>query len=116
MKKVYEGYIGKNEYGFLTVDDEVLSCNVVDDLKDIIDKDVFIRYYITNKPHTEEKAKEKLIEKISGKLDAEYELDAYSEWTVLEWKQELWIGDHDLMSELEKYEGKYLVLIIESKL
>jgi hypothetical protein len=114
MRKVYQGIISEDSYGFLTVDDMSLACDVECDWEKFIGKEVFVRYYITKDKMTEEKAAEKLIQKMSGVLEAEYELDAYSEWTIMEWKENLSVGGHDLISELQSHEGKYLVLIIES--
>lgn len=118
MRKVYQGFIDDDDYGFLTVRetdklDYELAALVQEDFDKYIGKPVFVRYFITDKENTENKAKEKLLHKLSGDLSVKYELEAYSEFTVLEWEQELIVGGHDLIKELESFMGKYLVLIIE---
>lgn len=112
--KTYQGWIGACPYGFLSLAD-----NQADEyppsLADKITEDwetgekVSLRYYIT--------AAEALIVKtFGGDLDAEYLLDAYSEYTVLEWEEGLKIGGHSLIEELATFDGNYAVIVVEESL
>ena len=114
MEKVYKGILEIDEYGCLRCGDSYLVEDVEADFKK--GEKVFIRYYVTEKEVTEDEAKEALILKtIGGNLDElEFILDAYSEYTILELKEHLVIGEHDLFSELQDCEGKFLTLVIES--
>jgi hypothetical protein len=111
-------YIGKlniNEYGCLECGGEYLVEAVECDFKKG-DK-VFVRYYLSDKEITLDQANRALIIKTcGGDIDElEFILDAYSEYTIMDYKEELKVGGHDLFEELEDYEGKYLILIIEKQ-
>jgi hypothetical protein len=90
-------------------------------IADLISKDwstgdaVFIRYYITSKPITLEEANTALIHREFGYADIEvdYELDAYSEWTLNEWREDLKIGGHNLIVELKTYLGSFAIIVVE---
>lgn len=118
--KTYKGWLGQCEYGFLSIsEDKNESCGP--SLADLITADwekgekVSLRYYIGDAPMTEEQAKEALIHKLyGGDLDAEYVLDAYSEYTILEWEEGLKIGGHDLIEELGTHDGKFVVIVVEA--
>lgn len=120
MRCVYQGFITEESYGFFALSETEngnsypLAASIQEDLEKLIGKPVSVRYFITKGIASEADATKELIKKISGVLEAEYELDAYSEWTILEWKENLSVGGHDLIEELSEYEGKYLVLIIET--
>ena len=43
----------------------------------------------------------------------EWVLDAYSEYSITEFKENLVIGGHDLVGELTNYKGKFLLLVVE---
>jgi hypothetical protein len=118
--KTYKGWLGQCEYGFLSISEdknESYGPSLADLIADDWEKGekVSLRYYIAGAPMTEEQANEALIHKIySGDLDAEYLLDAYSEYTVLEWEEGLKIGGHNLIEELETHDGKYAVIVVEA--
>lgn len=117
-KKIYTGFISEDEYGFLCISEEKnpynkysIASEVSEDWKEG-DK-VRVRYYTTEEKTTSSEVRARSIKKMLGEMNVKYELDAYSEWTVLSWEENLTIGGHDLIKELAEYEGKYLVLIIE---
>jgi len=112
---IYTGKLNIDEYGCLECGDKYLVEAVECDFKKG-DK-VFVRYYLSDKEITLEQANTALIIKTFGgdieKL--EFILEAYSEYTIVDYKEELKVGGHDLFDELECYEGKYLILIIEKQ-
>jgi len=80
---------------------------------DIGGKVVTVRYWVTNEPCTKEQAEESFIRTLFGKAECEYEA-TYTELTgYLCTNEEIKIGGHDLLRELEGYIGKYLILEIE---
>ena len=118
--KEYKGYLAICEYGFLTLNESQNESYGVS-LAESIEEDwgtgheVSLRYYIGEKQMALDQATIALIEKaFGGELEAEYILDAYSEYTIMELEEELKIGGHDMISELESHEGKYAVIVIES--
>ena len=113
MKKIYSGFLKIDNYGCLTCDGSYLVESIENDFKQ--GDNVFIRYYITDKEVTEIQAGETLITKtFGGNLDElQFILDAYSEYTIMELEENLVIAGHDLFSELQNFEDKYLTLIIE---
>ena len=68
-----------------------------------------------NKQITEEEAKEKFLLSTFGREveSINFVLEAYSEWTIMDYVEEFKIGGHDLYKELSNYDGSYLLLIIE---
>jgi hypothetical protein len=112
-KKTYAGLLSINEYACLECGDDHLIDQINDDFT-AGDK-VFVRYYLADKPITEEEATLALVLKtIGGNIDSlDFILEAYSEYTVEECNEEFIIGGHDLFQELQEAEGKYLLLIIE---
>jgi hypothetical protein len=120
MKKIYSGWARECEYGFITLNEDRDNWYGVS-LADKISEDwetgdvVAVRYYVADAPMTEEEAVERLVSTIyGGGIDVEYELDAYSEYTVFEMRESLKIGGHDLAAELRTHEGKYIVLVIDN--
>lgn len=118
--KTYKGWLGTCEYGFLSISDDKNE-SYGPSLADLITDDwetgekVSLRYYIADAPMTEEQANEALIHKLyGGDLDAEYVLDAYSEYTILEWEEGLKIGGHNLIEELSTFDGKYALIVVEA--
>ena len=101
---------------------DCLNCNDMY-LLDIIGEDfnkgdnVFVKYYITDKEVSEDEALDGLMLKTcGGNIDElDFVLDAYSEWTILEYNEELIIGGHDMFRELQEYaqDEKYMLMIIE---
>lgn len=121
--KIIKGWIDCDEYGVTVltgkkeedygwVDGTPLAGEVYDEFN-TGDK-VFIRYFVTDKEVSLEQAEEALVFKtVGGQLETDYELDAYSEYTILELREELKVGGHDLFAELSEQTGKYLILVIE---
>ena len=120
--KTYQGWLGECPYGFLSLAEKPtdeyppsLAEKIAEDWK--TGEKVALRYYITDAEVTLEQASEALIVKtFGGDLDAEYLLDAYSEYTVLEWEEGLKIGGHSLIEELATFDGKYAVIVVEESL
>lgn len=112
-KKVYKGIIEIDDYGCLKYEEGYLIEQINNDFKKG-DK-IFVRYFITDKETTEEEAVKSLVLKtIGGDIDnLDFVLDAYSEYTIIDYNEEFVIGGHDLLNELVSNEGKYLILIIE---
>lgn len=112
---IYKGILNIDEYGCLKCGYEYLISSIEDDFKKG-DK-VFVRYYIADKEITVEQANTAIIIKTcGGDVDElEFILDAYSEYTIMDYKEELKVGGHDLFDELQDHEGKYLILIIEKQ-
>jgi hypothetical protein len=117
--KTYQGWINTCEYGFLSLS-EKQDESYGPSLADMITQDwktgdkVSLRYYVADKPLTADQATEALLAKLyGGDLEAQYVLDAYSEYTILEWEEGLKIGGHDLVSELGTHAGKYALVIVE---
>ena len=118
--KTYKGWLGHDEYDFLTItkvgekSDLPLAELITEDWKK--GDQVSLRYYIADKPMTENQATGALIQKLyGGDLDAEYDLEAYSEYTIEAWEEGLKIGGHDLIKELEGYSGKYIIVVVEAR-
>ncbi len=112
---IYTGKLNIDDYGCLECGDEYLIESIEDDFKK--GEKVFIRYYIADKEITVEQANTALIIKTCGGdiEELDFELDAYSEYTILDYNEELKVGGHDLFNELQDYDGKYLILIIEKQ-
>jgi len=110
---IYKGFLNIDEYGCLECGESYLILDVESDFKKG-DK-VFVRYFLSDKEITEEQAKEALILKTFGGYieELDFVLDAYSEYTIMDYSEELKIGGHDLFNELQDSEGKFLLLIIE---
>lgn len=118
--KQYQGWLATCEYGFLSLSETEDGC-YGPSLADMITSDwtkgdkVALRYYIADGPVTLAEATKALVAKTyGGDLDAEYVLDAYSEYTIEEWEEGLKIGGHDLIAELETHQGKYAVIVVEA--
>jgi len=112
---IYTGKLNIDDHGCLECGDEYLVESVECDFKKG-DK-VFIRYYISDKEITLDQADTALIIKTcGGDVDElEFILETYSEYTIMDYKEELKVGGHDLFDELQDHEGKYLILIIEKQ-
>lgn len=111
----FKGILNVDEYGCLQCGGDYLISEINNNFKkgDLI----FVRYYISDKEITEDQAKEALILKtIGGNIDElDFVLEAYSEYTIMDYNESLKIGGHDLFQELQDCDGKYLLLIIDSK-
>lgn len=117
--KTYQGWISTCEYGFLSLS-EKHGEKYGPSLADMITQDwktgdkVSLRYYVSDKPLTPDRATEALLAKLyGGDLDAQYVLDAYSEHSIMKFEEGLKIGGHDLVTELDTHSGKYALIIVE---
>ena len=113
MQMIYKGKLNIDEYGCLECGDRYLVNSVECDFKKG-DK-VFVRYYLSDEEITLEQANTALIAKTCGGdiNELEFILDSYSEYTIMDYKEELKVGGHDLFNELQDCDGKYLILIIK---
>lgn len=112
---IYKGKISFDEYGFLLCGSQCLISHIEDDFKK--GDNVFIRYYISDNEITVEQGNTALIiNTCCGYIEElDFELDADDEYTVLDYNEAFKVGGHDIFDEIECYEGKYLILIIEKK-
>lgn len=77
--------------------------------------EVQINYHLSDKPMTLQNAKEELIKRICGALEADYEANGYhySSWTTgTDYDTVLKVGGHSLFSELLNEEGKFIIFEI----
>lgn len=73
-----------------------------------------LRYYIADDNVTPEEAVRALVAKLyGGEMDVKYVLEAYSQYTIEEWEENLRIGGHDLVEELKSHDGKFAVIVVE---
>lgn len=111
---VFSGYIKNGDYGdnydaWLLGDKPV---TLLFQYNNLLNKNLTISYYISDKEKTLEEAKEGFIKSLFGISSGVYS-DHYSEITGYLWTDEdLQIGGHDLLGELGCYEGKYCNLIV----
>jgi hypothetical protein len=112
MKVKINGFISIDEYGCLCVGNSYIIEKINEEFS-TGDK-VSVRYYITDTETSEEEAMEaNIMRSIGASIDSlDFILEAYSEYTILEYNEKLKIGGHDLFAELCSYEGKYLNLTI----
>jgi len=112
-KKIYSGQLYVDEYMCLQCGKDYLIEQMNDDF--CKGDKVFVRYFLSDKLITEDEANLGLILKtIGGQVDdLDFILDAYSEYTILDYNETAVMGGHDLFRELRDAEGKYLLLIIE---
>jgi len=117
---VFSGYLLYDDYEFLCLDEKAEYHHHGSPLGGMINEkisngtNVFVRYYISDKPLTLENANEALIYKSLGlgNVEANYVLEAYSEYTIEAWEHTAVVGGHDLLKELDTHTGKYLILVI----
>ena len=110
---IYKGFLNINEYGVLNLDSEPLVELIESNFK--INETISVRYYITDiECRLEDVNKALIFKTLGGDITQLYfNLDAYSEYTIMDLQQDLVIGGHNLFSELESYDGRYLILIVE---
>lgn len=78
-------------------------------------KEVSIKYYISDEKFSTEEIEEKFIKKISGMVDASI-YPVYSDVTGYLWThEEIGVNGHDLFKELCSYDGKYIDMVIDVK-
>lgn len=114
--KTYSGVITERhdgEHDAIYLSDDLESPLAERLSNDIAGKKVNVRYFIADHPEKKAVLIEGLIQTLYGDAEAEYE-HAYSEYTGYLWTDEnIKIGGHDLLSELENKIGKFLYLEIE---
>lgn len=112
--KIHSGFlkIGSNgeEDDILFLDSEPIS----KELEYLCRKFVTVRYYISDKEVSIEQAEELLINSLFGIVNSDYGM-RYSELTGYLWTDELlMVGGHNLLQELKTFDGKYLILVVET--
>jgi len=113
---VYQGLLSEHSWG--EVDDLLFLSSIeaplAEKLQDeIANKQVSLRYWVTEKEVTKEQATESVIQAISGLADCNFGSN-YSEVTGYLWTDEdCKVGGHDLLLELHSYVGKWLILEID---
>jgi len=128
MKKIYRGFIKEDDYGENYKAMFVGDCGIryqdcdIDPMPIayIIQEDMekyghflSVRYFITDKKRPLDELQERLLQKLHGVGEAEYQ-DCFSEITGYLWTdEELKVGGHDLMNELRNHVGKYCHLEIK---
>lgn len=115
MTKVHAGFlrIGGNGEG-----NDILffeSEPIAEELEYLHGKIATVKYYISEKEVTLEHAEELFIKSLFGQIEADYCM-RYSEITGYLWTdEELNIGGHDLLKELKTFDGKYLILLVDTQ-
>lgn len=116
MKKYeYSGLLSLHSYGEA---DDILFLSsirepVAEELGFIQGKQVTARYWITDRECTKDEANDCFMKEVMGYGEADFG-SRYSECTGYLWTdEELNIGGHDLIEELNSYIGKWLILEIE---
>ena len=114
--KTYKGIIKEADYGefwgaiFIGENDRPIAEIFQDDF---VNKQVSVRYWISDKEKTKEQLQESILKKLFGNVEATYS-DIYSEITGYLWTtEELIIGGHDLINEIRSYTGKYIHLEVD---
>ena len=114
---IYQWLLSESDDGWysLLCDDYPLIEQIQSDFG--VGSNIFLRYYITDKPVTlEEVMTAFVIRCVGGDItELSYKFDAYSEWTIIEEEEDFVVWGHDLVEELNTYIGKFLTLIIEEK-
>lgn len=111
---IHQGWL---RLGEVADDHETILLNgepIAEELSYISGNVVTVRYYLSDKEATEEELTEDfLINTLYGDMKSDYGA-RYSEYTGYLWTDdELNIGGHDLLAELEGADGKFLYLIVE---
>ena len=80
---------------------------------EISGRTVSVRYWVTDKEVSKDAAAECFIGRLMGQADCEF-MSWYSEVTGYLWTDEnIKIGGHDLLAELQSYVGRYLILEVD---
>lgn len=107
---ITEGDFGEN-YDALFIGEGEPIAQILQD--EINGREVSVRYWISDKEKTKEELQENFLKNLFGAVDAEYQ-DAYSDYTGYLWTDEnLKIGGHDLLAELQSNLGKFIWLEID---
>ena len=114
--KTYQGQLSLKAYDetdealFISSSDEPLAALLEEDISG---KMVSVRYWITDKEVGRDAAQEEFLMSLMGAADCEFGAH-YSEVTGYLWTdQEIKIGGHDLLHELESYVGEWLILEVD---
>jgi hypothetical protein len=127
-QKVYRGFVVVGDYGenidalgleatrctaqYPALSDEPLAM-VLEDDRDRYGPYASVRYFVTDEERTVEELTENLVQTMAGALNARYH-DAYSEVTGYLWTdQDIKVGGHDLLAELETFKDRFVHLEIE---
>lgn len=74
---------------------------------------VTVRYWITDSQYTREEAQDAFLQTVMGEVDVKLE-SRYSEITGYLWTDEnLMVGGHNLLGELQDSVGKWLILEVD---
>ena len=114
--KTYTGLLSIDSYG--EADDilflSTLSGPFAEEMDWMQNKNVTVRYWITDKEASKEEAQEAFIGSLMGEADVDFG-SRYSELTGYLWTdEELNIGDHDLIERLKSSVGMWLILEVEA--
>ena len=110
---VYSGKLYRDDYDCLAIDDGNYLIELISSDFKKGDK-ILVRYYVTDKPVSINDVNIKLFNSISGIIDdLDFTLDAYSEWTIMDYNESFVIGGHDMFDELLGYEDKYIIMVID---
>lgn len=77
--------------------------------------EVQINYHLSDTPMTLQEAKEELIKRLCGALEADYEANdySYSSWTTgTDYDTILRVGSHSLFNELQGEQNRFIILEI----
>jgi len=119
MKKVYKGWLQKGGMGndslcLDTDDDTIKLIDEINSDKEYYGNYLSVSYYISDKEVPIDQIKEEWLKKVMGIAETDYGERYGTELTGYMWTdQQLNVGGHDLLAELESYLHKYLVLEIE---
>lgn len=116
--KVYRGRIVTRPHG--EDDDALILFDHAEPLAEYIETDLdlygrfaTVRYWISDTDLARDQLDDNLAKVCAGAVDADY-TQHYSEYTGYLWTdQELMVGGHNLMEELESFKGRNLHLEIE---
>lgn len=114
--KLYEGQLALKGWG--EADDILFLSSVDEPLAELLQSDisghmVSVRYWITDVQVSREAAQEAFVLSLMGAADCICE-SRYSEATGYLWTdEEIKIGGHDLLAELQSHAGKWLILEVD---
>jgi hypothetical protein len=123
QNEIYRGWLVEGYNGETTTlnlkadlfrhsDDEILADRIENDIG-YYGRNLTVRYFITDKPVEKEQLEQDLAKVVMGLGKADYHM-AYSDITGYLWTdEELNVGGHDLLGELQESIGKFLHMEIE---
>lgn len=117
MKTTITGKIEIDIYGLLTIDDKSLTQILQDELNFKNGDTIFLRFFVSKTKKTINESLEFILKlQVGGIIEnLEYDLDAYSEYTILGMTDELVLGGHNLIDILKLYEDYYIILYIDKQ-